>query len=562
MNEENENVVSEEAEPTASQTATENQAAPAEASREATAEVKVPSIYQNYISLIGTVIAVTSFLSIIFLFALEITERANQPYLGVLIWVLLPGVMVFGLFIILVGMLYERRRRRKLTPEQIAAYPILDLNSPRRRRMFLTFLVGSFLFLMISGFGSYRAFEYTESLEFCGQLCHTVMKPEFISHEVAPHSKIRCVECHVGEGAEGYVRAKMGGVRQLYRLATNTYDTPIKTPVHTIRPAHETCGKCHWAEKFYGEQLRVFNHYGADEKSTLRQVRLLVNVGGGNPETGKATGIHWHMNLGNEVDFISSDDRRQNITWVRMKDRQGNITEYTTKDANLTSEQIEKTEKRRMDCIDCHNRPTHIYLSPMKAVDQSLDAQKLDLSLPYVKAKAVEVLSAQYNSSDEAMGAIATNFSEYYRTTYPDIYNAKKATIDENVKELQRIYSTYFFPEMKTDWSTQINNIGHFNAQGCFRCHDGQHFSKENKVIRNECTICHTTLDQTANGVTTPAGADGAFRHPVNLGDKNTYQCAVCHKGDRSFKHPLNLGDISRFECAECHKGEYKKVQF
>jgi len=533
-----------------------------ETSREAAAqEVKVPRLYHNYTSLAGFVIAIASLLSIVFLFVLELTEASHQPYLGILIWILLPSVMVFGLFVVLVGMVFERRRRRKLTPEQIAAYPILDLNDVRRRRIFMTFLVGSFIFLMFSAFGSYRAFEYTESVEFCGQLCHTVMKPEFVAYQAAPHSQIRCVECHVGEGAEGYVRAKLGGVRQLYRVVTNTYDTPIKTPVHDMRPAHETCGKCHWSEKFYGDQLKVFNHYGFDEKSTLNQTRLLVRVGGGNPKTGQATGIHWHMNLGNEISYIWSDDRRQVIPWVRMKDANGNVTEYFAKNANLSNEQIERAEKRTMDCIDCHNRPTHIYLSPNKAVDNALDARKLDIGLPFVKMKAVEVLSAQYNSTDEAVNAIAANFDAYYKTAHPEIYASRKASIDANVQELQRIYQTYFFPEMKTDWSSQINNIGHFNAQGCFRCHDGQHFSREGKTIRNDCNICHTTLDQTFNGITTPA-VNGAFRHPRNIADKNTYQCAVCHKGDRSFQHPLNLGDISRFECAECHQGEYKKVPF
>src|SRR5215203_1156034 len=186
MNEENENVASEETEKPVAAT-------PDETVIEETKDVKVPALYHNYISLVGFLIAVASLLSIIFLFVLELTERANQPYLGVLIWVMLPGIMVFGLFIVLIGMLVERRRRQKLTPEQIAAYPILDLNNPRRRRIFFTFLVGSFIFLMVSAFGSYRAFEYTESLEFCGQLCHTVMKPEFIAHQAAPHSQVRCV---------------------------------------------------------------------------------------------------------------------------------------------------------------------------------------------------------------------------------------------------------------------------------------------------------------------------------------------------------------------------------
>jgi nitrate/TMAO reductase-like tetraheme cytochrome c subunit len=553
MNEETEKAVSEETEKNDSEG--KNQATVDET--ESTA--KVPSLYHNYISLMGTVVAVTSLISIIFLFVLEMTGSTDQPYLGILIYIMLPGVMMFGLFVVLVGILWERRRRRKLTPEQIAAYPILDLNGPRRRRMFMTFLVCSFIFLFISAFGSYRAFEFSESVEFCGQLCHTVMKPEFTAYKASPHSQIKCVECHVGSGAESYVRAKMGGIRQLYKVITNSYDAPIHTPVSTMRAANETCGKCHWSEKFYGEQLKVFNHYGFDEKNSLNQTRLLVKVGGGNPKTGQASGIHWHMNLGNEITFISTDDRRQDISWVRMKDGSGNVIDYTKKDTVYTDDQIEKATKRKMDCIDCHNRPTHIYLSPNKAVDQSLDAKKLDLSLPFVKMKAVEVLSQTYGSSDEALAAIATNFDGFYKTTYPEIYASKKKSVDDGVAELQRIFSTYFFPEMKTDWSSQINNIGHYNAQGCFRCHDGQHFSKEGAPIRNDCTICHTTLDQTSGGKTT-APVDGAFQHPVNLGDKNTYQCAVCHKGDRAFKHPLNLGDISKFQCAECHKGQSYKM--
>ncbi|MEP6900485.1 MAG: NapC/NirT family cytochrome c [Actinomycetota bacterium] len=553
MNEENENAVSAETEKSFGAETGEN------TSEETTKPTKVPSLYHNYLSLAGIVIAIASLISIVLLFLLELTEASDQPYLGILIYILAPSVMIFGLFIVLVGILWERRRRRKLTPEQIAAFPVLDFNNPRRRRMFMTFLVCSFIFLFISAFGSYRAFEFSESVEFCGQLCHTVMKPEFTAYNASPHARVRCVECHVGGGAESYVRAKFGGVRQLYRLATGTYSTPIKTPVETMRAANETCGKCHWSEKFYGEQLRVFNHYAFDEKNSLNQTRLLVKVGGGNPKTGLATGIHWHMNLGNEVSFISTDESRQDISWVRMKDQNGKIIDYTKKDTTVSDEEIEKSPKRKMDCIDCHNRPTHIYLSPNKAVDQSLDAKKLDIELPFVKMKSVEVLSQTYATTDEALGAIATNFDGFYKTTYPEVYASKKSSIDNAVIELQRIYQTYFFPEMKTDWSSQINNIGHYNAQGCFRCHDGQHFSREGQVIRNECNICHTTLDQTFAGKTI-ASKDGAFQHPVNLGDRNTYQCAVCHKGDRSFKHPLNLGDISRFECAECHQGQTYKM--
>ncbi len=514
---------------------------------------KSPSLLRNYISFVGLAIAMAGLVSLTLLFLLELTGSSDQPYLGILIYVLFPGVFITGMFIAAIGMLFERRRRRRAPEAQIAEYPIIDLNDPRRRRTLIVFLSFAFIFLFASAFGSYQAYEFTESVTFCGQVCHTVMKPEFLSYGAAPHAKVNCVECHVGGGAEWYARSKFSGVRQLVKVTFGTYDTPIQTPVHNMRPARDTCAKCHWPEKYHGEKLRVFDYFGEDEDSSQRQVRMLVKVGGGSPKTGQVSGIHWHMNLANEITYIATDEKRQNIPWVRLKDPSGKITEYTLRDAGLTPQTIAKAEKKTMDCIDCHSRPSHIYLSPNKAVDQSILANKLDRSLPFVKKKAVELLSKQYATTEEALNSISAEFGEYYRANYPDVFSAKRGSINRAGAELQRIYQTYFFPEMKTNWQTHINNIGHFNTQGCFRCHDGRHFSKEGKVIRNECNICHLTIDQTFAGVTTQP-KEGRFEHPVNLGTRGNWECASCHKGDRSFKHPVNLGDISKFNCIECHK--------
>lgn len=440
-------------------------------------------------------------------------------------------------------------------------YPILDLNDPSRRRSLVVLLCLGFVFLFMSAFGSYRAFEYTESVQFCGQQCHAVMKPEFVAYNASPHARVRCVECHVGGGAEWYVRSKINGMHQLYAVTFNTYNRPIQTPVHNMRPANDTCGKCHWPEKFLGDEMRVFNHFGYDEKNTLNQTRLLIKVGGGSAETGEIGGIHWHMNLANEITYIANDEKRQDIPWVRMKDKTGRVVEFMDKGVSLTAQQIEDSPKRRMDCIDCHNRPTHIYLSPNAAVDQSLTAGKLDVTLPFIKAKAVEVLSADYQTNDEAVGAIASGLENYYRTNHGEVFSTRAEAVRSAISEVQRIYQTYFFPEMKTDWRAHQNNIGHFNAQGCFRCHDGQHMSKDGQVIRNDCAVCHVTIDQTFDGKTIQP-PNGVFQHPVQLGDKNTWQCAACHKGDRSFKHPLDLGDISRWECSRCHTGGYDKVKY
>ena len=516
---------------------------------------RAPTLLRNYLSFVGLAIIAASLTSILLLIVLELTRHEENPYTVLVTYILLPGVLVFGIVLMLFGALLERRRRRRSPDAALPAYPILDLNDPSRRRRFVAALCLGLAFLFVSAFGSYRAFEYTESVAFCGQQCHDVMKPEFVAYNASPHARVRCVECHVGGGAEWYVRSKLNGMHQLYAVTFKTYNKPIQTPIHNMRPADQTCAKCHWPEKFHGEQLKVFNHYGYDENNSLNQTRLLLKVGGGNAEAGATGGIHWHMNVANEITYIATDDKRQNIPWVRLRGRDGTVTEYAAVGSTFTAQQIEQSEKRRMDCIDCHNRPTHIYLSPNEAVDRSLEAGRLDISLPFIKAKGVEVLAKEYQTNDEAVNAIASEIHSYYRTAHSQVYSGKTDSINGAVAELQRVYQTYFFPEMKTDWRAHINNIGHYNAQGCFRCHDGQHKSPEGKVIRNDCAICHTAVDQTFGGRTfVPPG--NTFQHPVNLGDRNTFQCASCHKGDRTFTHPLNLGDISKFQCAECHKGQ------
>ncbi len=522
---------------------------------------KFPSLLRNYISFVGIAIIAACLTSIGLLVLIELSSGDDNPYTVLVTYILLPSVLMLGIFVTVVGMLIERRRRRKNPDAGVPAYPILDLNDPARRRSFLVFLCLTFVFLFISAFGSYRAFEYTESTAFCGQQCHSVMKPEFVAYNASPHARVACVSCHVGGGAEWYVRSKFNGMHQLYAVTFRTYDKPIKTPLTNMRPADDTCAKCHWAEKFIGDKLRVFNHYGFDEKNSLNQTRMVIKVGGGSPAIGQVGGIHWHMNVANEITYIATDEKRQNIPWVRLKDSEGNVTEYMSRENEISQQQVDTMARRRMDCIDCHNRPTHIFLSPNEAVDRSLEAGRIDVGLPFIKAMAVEVLSGAYETNDEAVAAIGSRLIEYYRTNFPDIFAARQHSIDQAVAEVRLIYQTNFFPEMKTNWQSHINNIGHYNAQGCFRCHDGQHFSREGKVIRNDCAICHTTVDQTFGGRTfLPAG--GVFQHPVDLGDKNTYQCAACHTGDRPFTHPLNLGDISKFQCSQCHSGTYEKMKF
>jgi hypothetical protein len=515
---------------------------------------KTPSLFRNYVSFVGAAIVIAAIASGTLLFLMEITSSGENPYLGILTYIVFPTFLMFGLGLVAVGMIIERRRRRQKTPEDILAYPKLDLNDPRSRKAFFVFLLTTFFFVSASAFGSYKAYEYSDSVAFCGKTCHSVMKPEYVAYLAGSHARVRCVDCHVGPGADWYVRSKLSGAYQLYSVAFKKFPRPIQTPVHNLRPAPDTCEQCHWPEKFFGAQLKVFNRYAYDEQNSLRQRRMLINVGGGSPTTGLVQGIHWHMNIANEIEYISTDRQRQTIPWVRTKDLNGNVTEYVDRVRPLTAEQIASSERRRMDCVDCHNRPAHAYLPPDLATDQGFASGRLDASIPYLKRKAVEVLTRQYQTNDEALLTIDKSLNEFYRTNYSDLFSQKQAQIKGSIAEVQRIYSTYFFPEMKTDWQTHPNNIGHLNSSGCFRCHDGEHVSNTGKVITNNCNVCHTVLYDSASPTTSTT--TGPFQHPVDLGSLADRKCESCHKPNKPFQHPVNLGDISMFQCVECHRKE------
>jgi hypothetical protein len=304
--------------------------------------------------------------------------------------------------------------------------------------------------------------------------------------------------------------------------------------------------------------MKVFNRYAYDEQNTRSQTRMLINVGGGSPVTGQVAGIHWHMNISNEVTYASADDQRQVIPWVRIKNTKGDVTEYTLNSASFSPGQIAAMPQRKMDCVDCHNRPSHVYQPPDAAVNASFVAERMDVTLPYLKRQAVEVLTRQYATTDEALKAISDGLNGFYQKNYPDVYSQKGVAVKGAVAEVQRIFQTFIFPEMKVDWKTHPNNIGHYYFQGCFRCHDGQHVSNTGKVIKNDCNICHTVLDQMNKGVSVPV-KDGAFTHPVELGVLSGFNCTHCHTGSSAFKHPLNLGDIAEFKCIECHNTKWPK---
>ncbi len=487
-------------------------------------------LIRNVVSLIGLALALICVVNILFL--VLINYFRPSPYLGIFAYIILPAILILALIVVVVGMARERRRRRHLMPGEIPRLPIIDLNSRAQQQTLAAVLTFATVFIGLSAAGSYRTYEFTDSVQFCGQVCHTVMKPEFTTYLGSPHARVACVECHVGSGAGWYVRSKLSGSYQVYSAIFHKYPRPIPTPVANLRPAQQTCEQCHWPARFYGAQLKVFTHFAYDEKNTPREIRMLINIGGAEPMNGMPSGIHWHMNIANRITFIASDAQRQVIPWVQAEDRQGHITTYVSKDAKLTPEQLQNLPRHLMDCIDCHDRPSHIFTPPDQSVDNALLAHRLDPAMPYIKQQAVAALTANYSDSPAAMNGIAKTLADFYGSKYPQTYSPNSPALQDAIEEVQRIYNATIFPYMKVDWRVHPNNIGHYYFPGCFRCHDGQHTSSDGKLIPKDCNSCHSLLSETQTDLpVTATMPKSQFVHPVDIGDLQAVTCSDCHTG-------------------------------
>src|SRR5215831_11845647 len=266
------------------------------------------------LSIVGAWLVTLSGFTFLFVFLIDLFGLHSNPYFGLVFFLLLPMIFVLGLVMIPIGIMLEHRRRRKgLEPRRL---PRIDLNDPAQRRAIVIVLALSIANVLIVSLAAYRGVEYMDSPKFCGQVCHTVMEPEFVAHRDGPHSRVACVECHVGTGIPSFVKSKVNGTRQLVALARGTYSRPIPSPVDDLRPARDTCEHCHWPEKFHGDRVDVVPDFASDEANTNNSTKLVMHVGGGIAELGRPAGIHWHTNSQNQIEYVATDDERQDIPYV------------------------------------------------------------------------------------------------------------------------------------------------------------------------------------------------------------------------------------------------------
>jgi uncharacterized RDD family membrane protein YckC len=447
-------------------------------------------LIRSPISVAGMVLTTVSAVVFLVVFLAELFGIHTNPYLGILIFLVLPGIFVFGLALIPFGAWLERRRRAKGRPAAEIRWPRFDLNDPITRRSAVIIFGLTIANILIVSLAAYRGVEYMDSPQFCGQVCHTVMKPEFSAYQDSAHSRVTCVQCHIGPGATWFARAKVSGLRQVLAVSFHTYSRPIPSPVQNLRPAREVCEQCHWPEKFHGDKIRRVVEYGEDEKNTESVTTLQVHVGGGSEKLGIAQGIHWHMNVANEVEYIATDDKRQVIPWVRVKDRSGAVREYVAE--GVTPDQLGRGERRRMDCMDCHNRPSHpMAPTPERAVNERMAGGEIPTNLPFVRREAVKALEASYPTQEAAEEGIARSLREFYRTNANDVYMSRRQDVEKAVNATTDIFRRSVFPEMNVQFGTYPNNIGHMDFPGCFRCHDDNHKTKDGKTIGQDCESCH-----------------------------------------------------------------------
>jgi nitrate/TMAO reductase-like tetraheme cytochrome c subunit len=447
----------------------------------------------NTISLIGVVLTTSSAITLIGFWIYDfILPGPPHPYVGILLFLILPGLFVLGLLLIPLG-IYLRRKKLVAAGELPTVYPEVDLKVPIVRNGLLFVGMATLLNVMIFGFASYRGVTYMDTTNFCGLTCHTVMAPEYSAYQNSPHSRVECVECHIGPGAGWFVRSKLSGLRQVFAVTFKTYSRPIPSPVKYLRPARETCEQCHWPQRFSGDKFILKTNYKDDEKNTPLTTALVLKIGGGTRRG--SPGIHGrHLDAGSRIHYISIDEGRQVIPVVYYTDDKGKTVEYVSSDIKATKEQLAKGEHRAMDCIDCHNRPTHAFELPENAVDNRISRGLISADLPFARKKAVELLKADYPDRDTAKSRILEGFTNYYRTTYPEIYNTKRALVEQSADATAEIYLRNVFPEMKVTWGVHPNNLGHNDFPGCFRCHDGSHTSADGQTISNDCTACHNLL--------------------------------------------------------------------
>jgi hypothetical protein len=236
-----------------------------------------------------------------------------------------------------------------------------------------------------------------------------------------------------------------------------------------------------------GDRIKVIPGYADDEANTEQKSVLLMRVGG--QQGSSSQGIHWHVDPGIQIRYLS-DEKRETIYQVEMKTAKGEVRSYKVADAKVPAGAAWRT----MDCVDCHNRPSHTFRPPTTEVDLAMSDGRIARDLPFVHREGVRLLKGDYKSQEEARKAIAQGLQAFYAQQLPAVAASRAKDIQNAGAVLGVLYSSNVFPSMKVGWGTYPNHIGHENSPGCFRCHDDAHQTADGRTISQDCSLCHGLL--------------------------------------------------------------------
>lgn len=435
----------------------------------------------------GTALTTVSAVLFALFFVAEAAGWLENPYIGLVTFIFFPALFVFGLVLIPIGAWLARRRASKGLPE--LHWPTLNLQDSRVRGWVLLLAIATIVNTLLVTVASLQAVHYMDSPSFCGQVCHTQMDPHYQQWQRGPlHTKVACASCHIGTGAQGFILAKARGTAQLVEVFTGTFPTPVPTPVAHRPPAEQTCGRCHDTSRWVGERRKLFTDIGEDQANTPTQTLLTLLVGGTKAD-GSASGFHWHASAGVEIEYVATDASRGKIPWVRVKNAKGEVKEYVVAGFDPAKA---GGERRRMDCVDCHNKVAHPFAaSAERSVDRAFVDGRLDARLPFLRREAVRLLKADYASHEQARTAIASALEKFYAGEGAVAGPVDREAVASAARVLVDLHGANVFPAMKVTFGTYISNSGHTDADGCFRCHDDEHTAKDGSVIKQDCETCH-----------------------------------------------------------------------
>ena len=448
----------------------------------------IRGMWRTPLGVLGVAITTVSITLMLAGLVIDILGLVDKPYAAILTYMILPGGMVTGLLLIPLAAYLRRREWHKfgLSKDHL----VINLSDHKHRRFVVVFFALTVVNFVILGVIGYEGYHFTDSPYFCGMVCHEVMAPEYTVYQRSAHAKVACVECHIGPGAEWFVQAKISGLRQVAAVMTGSFSRPIPAPVTHLRPARDTCEHCHWPEKFHGKKVKIFNHFTNDNQKTPETTEISLHIGGRNPKTDVFEGIHWHVSKDVEVRYLAANEKRTEIAKVQVHRPDGSEQEFVKEGVEIE----EGGGWRTMDCIDCHNRPTHTYDKPADRVDFGLLSKKINPEIPGIREDSLTIITKKYASREEAALQMGDDLLALQAKRSKKQAEKYKDAILDSADFLLDAYLGNVWPAMNIEWGTYKSHLGHQEADagfGCWRCHDEEHQTTTGEVISQDCSLCH-----------------------------------------------------------------------